>query len=71
MRNIMLTTTLALLVGPMGCTEHKVRHEVEPIEVKPITVNVNVRIDRELDEFFDYEEEMRRDRTIDQEGAGQ
>lgn len=49
---IMVVGILALA----GCTRHNVK--VEPIEVKPITVNVNVRIDRELDEFFDYEEEL-------------
>ena len=34
--------------------------DVKPIEVKPIhiTVDVNVRIDRELDEFFAFEEEV-------------
>jgi hypothetical protein len=33
--------------------------DVKPIEVKPIhiTVDVNVRIDRELDDFFAFEEE--------------
>jgi len=46
-----------------GC-RHKV--EVEPVEVKPIhmTVDVNIKVDRELDEFFDFEDETKeRDRT--------
>lgn len=38
----------------MGCST---RHEVEmkPVEVKPIhiTIDVNVRVDRALDDFFD------------------
>jgi hypothetical protein len=37
----------------MGCsTSHKV--EVAPVEVKPIhiTIDVNVRVDRALDDFF-------------------
>ena len=33
--------------------------DVKPIEVKPIhiTVDVNVRVDRELDQFFAFEDE--------------
>ena len=35
-----------------GCTQHKV--EVAPVEVKPIhiTIDVNVKVDRALDNFF-------------------
>lgn len=35
-----------------GCTRHNV--EVAPIEVKPIhiTIDVNVKVDRALDDFF-------------------
>jgi hypothetical protein len=37
----------------LACTRHTV--EVAPIEVKPIhiTVDVNVKVDRALDNFFD------------------
>ena len=44
--------TLFLLALP-GCTQHKV--EVAPVEVKPIhiTIDVNVKVDRALDNFFD------------------
>jgi hypothetical protein len=36
-----------------GCTQHKV--EVAPVEVKPIhiTIDVNVKVDRALDDFFE------------------
>jgi hypothetical protein len=36
----------------IGCTQHKV--EVAPVEVKPIhiTIDVNVKVDRALDDFF-------------------
>ncbi len=55
---------LALLLVPaalagssllVGCTQHRIM--VDPIEVKPmhITVDVNLRVDRELDNFFDFE----------------
>lgn len=35
-----------------SCTQHKV--EVAPVEVKPIhiTIDVNVKVDRALDDFF-------------------
>jgi hypothetical protein len=36
-----------------GCTQHKV--EVAPVEVKPIhiTIDVNVKVDRALENFFE------------------
>lgn len=36
----------------VGCTRHRV--EVAPVEVKPIhiTIDVNVKVDRALDDFF-------------------
>jgi len=38
-----------------GCLSHHV--ETEPIEIKPIhiTMDINLRVQRELDEFFDFE----------------
>jgi hypothetical protein len=35
-----------------SCTQHKV--EVAPVEIKPIhiTIDVNVKVDRALDDFF-------------------
>lgn len=34
--------------------------KIEPIEVKPIhvTVDVNIKVDKELDKFFDFEDEL-------------
>jgi hypothetical protein len=50
-----LPVGLALLVMLLlpGCTRHRV--EVAPLEVKPIhiTIDVNVKIDRELDQYLD------------------
>lgn len=39
-----------------GC----VKFQVDPVEVKPIHIvmDVNIRIDRRLDEFFDFEKEL-------------
>lgn len=44
--------TLVISLAPLACTRHRV--EVAPIEVKPIhiTVDVNVKVDRALDNFF-------------------
>jgi Skp family chaperone for outer membrane proteins len=46
-----LLGALAVLAAS-GCTQHKV--EVAPVEVKPIhiTIDVNVKVDRALDNFF-------------------
>ena len=37
-----------------GCTHHI---DVQPIKVEPIymTLDVNIKVDRELDQFFDFE----------------
>jgi hypothetical protein len=37
----------------LSCTQHKV--EVAPVEVKPIhiTIDVNVKVDKALDDFFE------------------
>ena len=50
-RSFILAATLLFLVS-YGCTQHKV--EVAPVEVKPIhiTIDVNVKVDRALDDFF-------------------
>ena len=44
-----------LLAAAGGCVQHSVRSE--PIEIKPIhiTMDINLRVQRELDEFFDFE----------------
>jgi Skp family chaperone for outer membrane proteins len=41
-----------LLLAAQGCTQHKV--EVAPVEIKPIhiTIDVNVKVDKALDSFF-------------------
>jgi len=47
-----------LLIMIAGCTQHKVETkshvEVAPVEVKPIhiTIDVNIKVDRALDDFF-------------------
>lgn len=42
-----------LFLGGGGCTlrtENTVK--VEPIEIKPIHITINVKVDKELDDFF-------------------
>jgi hypothetical protein len=41
-----------------GCTRHEV--EVKPVEIKPIhiTIDVNVRVERALEDFFGDLDEM-------------
>ncbi len=53
----MIRKTFFLLAGiillvALGCTQHKV--EVAPVEIKPIhiTIDVNVKVDKALDDFF-------------------
>jgi len=53
------------LAGLVACTKHEV--EVKPVKtehrvtVDPIhiTVDVNIKIDRQLDSFFDFEDEVK------------
>ncbi len=52
---LLLAVLLSGLAG--GCrTTHEIRstHALEPVEVKPIhiTIDINIRIDRALDDFF-------------------
>ncbi len=53
MKRTLATMAAALLLSPLGCgSTHKV--EVAPVEIKPIhiTIDVNVKVDRALDDFF-------------------
>jgi hypothetical protein len=46
------TFAIFLVLGITACTQHQV--EVKPVEIKPIhiTIDINVKIDKELDDFF-------------------
>ncbi|PHR27689.1 MAG: hypothetical protein COA36_08425 [Desulfotalea sp.] len=46
-----LLATVALLIFS-GCTRHEVT--INPVEIKPIhiTIDINVKVDRALDDFF-------------------
>ena len=49
---ICIAISLGLIVLIGGCTRHEV--EVKPVEIKPIhiTIDVNVKVDQALDDFF-------------------
>lgn len=51
-RKIMFLPAALSFLLAVGCTSHKV--EVAPVEVKPIhiTIDVNVKVDKALDDFF-------------------
>jgi hypothetical protein len=51
-RKRLILPTLFIFLTFYGCTRHKV--EVAPVEVKPIhiTIDVNVKVDKALDDFF-------------------
>ncbi|MFC1843600.1 hypothetical protein ACFLZ5_02280 [Thermodesulfobacteriota bacterium] len=50
--------SVLLLLMLLGCTKHEVETrsqvEVAPVEIKPIhiTIDVNIKVDRALDDFF-------------------
>jgi hypothetical protein len=52
-RSYVLPAALIFLIS-YGCTQHKVDVEVAPVEIKPIhiTIDVNVKVDKALDDFF-------------------
>ena len=52
MRHVLILLGAALITTALSCTQHKV--EVAPVEIKPIhiTIDVNVKVDRALDNFF-------------------
>lgn len=43
-----------LLLGASGCMKLQTESEIKPIEIKPIhiTVDINVKVDKELNDFF-------------------
>ncbi len=55
MKTIYLAAAVsAMAVLSTGCIKLTTENEIKPIEVKPIhiTVDVNVKVDRALDDFF-------------------
>jgi len=48
-------SVMALAASASGCLWHSV--QTDPIEIKPIhiTMDINLKVQRELDQFFDFE----------------
>ena len=53
---VVVVVGLILIIGPVACSP---RVRVDPIEVKPIHIvhDINIRVDRQLDEFFAFQEQ--------------
>ena len=71
--NGFILASVILLAAVLGCnTQHKV--QVEPVEIKPIhiTIDVNVKVDRALNDFFNEidQAEDKIDVKAGQSGAG-
>ena len=58
MKKVLGIISILLLLMTLGCTKHQVETkshvEVAPVEIKPIhiTIDVNIRVDKALDDFF-------------------
>lgn len=54
MKNMLVTFYAMSLIGTLFACQTRHAVEVAPVEVKPIhiTIDVNVRVDRALDDFF-------------------
>jgi Skp family chaperone for outer membrane proteins len=52
MKKYFIFMSLLIFLTLPGCTSHKV--EVAPVEIKPIhiTIDVNIKVDKALDDFF-------------------
>ncbi|MBD3421394.1 MAG: YnbE family lipoprotein [Chitinivibrionales bacterium] len=59
---LMLFATLLVIACQPTVT---VKHKVEPIH---ITVDVNVKVQQELEEFFDFEDEIEVDESVESTG---
>jgi hypothetical protein len=59
-RTAVLLAVSAAAGGAIRTLPGCVRASVDPIEVKPIhiTMDVNIRVQRELDEFFSFEDKL-------------
>jgi hypothetical protein len=57
-KRALLAALAVAAVGAASCwTHHTIKFE--PIEIKPIhaTIDINLKVDRQLDQFFDFEKQ--------------
>jgi hypothetical protein len=52
MNNIKIYFLCSLFVVLSSC-KAQIEHKIDPIEIKPIEINMNIKIDRELETFFE------------------
>ncbi|MDX2434280.1 MAG: YnbE family lipoprotein [Desulfobacterales bacterium] len=58
MKKLVKIILILFLFMPLGCTKHTVETksqvELAPVEIKPIhiTIDINIKVDRALDDFF-------------------
>ncbi len=59
-RWIRITAAAPLALAVVAAASSCARVDVQPIEVKPIHIvhDINIRVDRQLDEFFAFQEKM-------------
>jgi len=57
MKCIIPIIAVGIVLALTGCWTITVKHQVEPIY---ITMNVNVKVEKQLDEFFDFEDEVQK-----------
>ena len=57
MKLIVPILSLGIVLMLTGCWNITVKHQVEPIY---ITMDVNVKVEKQLDEFFDFEDEVQK-----------
>ena len=68
MKNLLVTICAMSLIGMLFACQTRHAVEVAPVEIKPIhiTIDVNVRVDRALDDFFgDIDEAEKEIQTTD------
>lgn len=58
LKNVIPLIAASALLSAAACTHHTVH--IDPIEVKPMTLNINIRVQKELDEFFDFDQPVTR-----------
>ena len=71
-KKVLVLAGAVLFVFTAGCkTQHKI--EVAPVEIKPIhiTIDVNIKVDRALDDFFGDLDDVEEESAKPQESTGE
>ncbi|MCF8044719.1 MAG: hypothetical protein K9J83_02575 [Desulfarculaceae bacterium] len=72
-KRVAIAAAVVIIVFSAGCrTRHDVNHtvDVKPVEVKPIhiTIDVNVRVEKALDDFFNDIDQTEKELKNESEG---